>query len=210
VTAPVHIKICGITSIEDADRCLAIGASAIGCNLIPSSVRVIDVEMARRIVEHVGERALVVLVVADLGVTEMRELVRRTGARCLQLHGDEPPEVVGDLLPHAYKAMRIGSPADVVTALAFPGEHLLADAKVPGKLGGTGQLADWDLCRPIARQRRLTLAGGLTPDNVRRAIERVRPYCVDVASGVEVAGSPRRKDPDKLLAFRRAVLETAP
>ena len=204
----VHLKICGITSVEDAELVVENGASAIGLNFVESSPRVIDVETARRIVERVGARTLTVLVVADRGAGELRELLRATGARCLQLSGDESPELVSELLPHAYKGVRIGSAADVTRAALYPGEHLLVDARVEGKLGGTGKTLDWTLVEPLARARKLTLAGGLRPSNVADAIRAVRPFCVDVASGVEREGDPRRKDPEKVRAFRRA-LESA-
>ncbi len=205
----VHFKICGITSIDDAEHALEVGASAIGLNLVPASPRAVDVETARRVTAHVGERALVVLVVANETLERMRELVRVTGARCLQLHGEESPELLEQLLPHAYKAIRVGCRADVERASIYPGEHLLVDAKVEGKLGGTGKTVDWSLVEPLARTRKLTLAGGLTAANVPEAIARVRPFCVDVASGVEQDGVPRRKDPAKLVAFARAVARAA-
>jgi phosphoribosylanthranilate isomerase len=201
----VHLKICGITCIEDAELALENGASAIGLNFVPASPRVIDDETARRIVERVGARTLTVLVVADRSADELRELLRKTGARCLQLSGDESPELVTELLPHAYKGVRIGSAVDVAGAMRYPGDHLLVDAKVDGKLGGTGKTVDWALVEPLARARKLTLAGGLRPNNVADAIRAVRPFCVDVASGVEREGDPRRKDAEKLRAFRRAV-----
>ena len=97
------------------------------------------------------------------------------------------------------------SAADVDRARAYPGEQLLVDARVEGRLGGTGHTVDWDLVAPLARERKLTLAGGLTPENVAAAIERVGPWCVDVASGVEVAGEARRKDLGKVQAFVQAV-----
>jgi phosphoribosylanthranilate isomerase len=207
---PVHFKICGITCVEDAERALDVGASAIGLNLVPSSPRAIDLETARRIADAMGKRATSVLVVADRGVDEMTEMLRFTGAACLQLHGAEPPEIVARLLPHAYKAAHIGSPADVARAEGYPGEYLLVDAKVSGKLGGTGIRLDWELVEPLARFRKLTLAGGLDAENVAEAIARVRPFCVDVASGVERDGDPRRKDEAKLAAFARAVRAAGP
>jgi phosphoribosylanthranilate isomerase len=202
----VHFKICGITNVEDADLALEMGASSIGVNLVHRSPRAVDLETARRIAGHVGRNALTVLVVADLGADELRELLRTTGARCLQLHGNESVDLVGRLMPHAYKAVRVGSLADVTRAAEYPGEHLLVDAKVEGKLGGTGQTLDWSLVEPLARKRKLTLAGGLTAANVADAIAQVRPFCVDVASGVEVDGNPRKKDRAKLVSFARAVL----
>ncbi|MFI5301712.1 MAG: N-(5'-phosphoribosyl)anthranilate isomerase, partial [Polyangiales bacterium] len=126
-------------------------------------------------------------------IQALRALRESVGLRCLQLHGDEPPELVEALLPHAYKAVRIADARDVDQALRYPGEYLLVDAKVDGALGGTGVRAPIDLAATIARHRRLTLAGGLRPDNVAEAIAAVKPFCVDVASGVEVAGEPRRK-----------------
>jgi phosphoribosylanthranilate isomerase len=200
----VHVKICGITNVEDAELVVSEGASAIGLNLVESSPRAIDVETARHIVERVGNRTLTVLVVADRQAEDLRALLRATGARCVQLSGDETPELVAALLPHAYKGVRVGSPEDVTRAALFPGEHLLVDAKVEGKLGGTGKIVDWALVAPLARTRKLTLAGGLRPNNVADAIRAVRPFCVDVASGVEREGDPRRKDPDKVRAFLRA------
>jgi phosphoribosylanthranilate isomerase len=201
----VHVKICGITCTEDAELAVDHGADAIGLNFVPSSPRLIDIETARAIVERVGVRTLTVLVVADRSANELRALLRATGARCLQLSGDESPDLVAELLPHAYKGVRIGSAVDVTDAARYPGQHLLVDAKVEGKLGGTGVSVDWALVEPLARSRRLTLAGGLRPSNVAEAIRVVRPFCVDVASGVERDGDPRRKDPEKLRAFRRAV-----
>jgi len=165
----VEFKVCGITCVEDAEACISLGASAIGVNLIPESPRVVNVEVARAIARYVGDRSTVVLVVANLGTAEALDLLRFTGAGCLQLHGDEPPEAVLALLPRAYKAVRVATAEDVARAIAFPGEELLVDAKVSGKLGGTGQTADWELVKPLARMRRLTLAGGLTPENVGRA-----------------------------------------
>jgi len=202
----VHFKVCGITNVEDADLAIGAGASSIGLNLIPTSSRVIDVETARGIVAHVGKRALTVLVVADLSVARMQELMRLTGAGCLQLHGEESVDVVKGVLPHAYKAIRVGSQADVALAMEMPGEYLLSDAKVQGQLGGTGQTFDWSLVEPLASSRKLTLAGGLNAENVGRAIAAVRPFCVDVASGVEINGNPRRKDPERVVMFSRAVI----
>jgi phosphoribosylanthranilate isomerase len=201
----VHIKICGITNSADADAAIAVGASAIGINLVPSSPRVVELELAKQLVEHIAGRALTVLVVADLELARMQALLARTGAGCLQLHGDELPEVLAQLLPHAYKAVRVGGQLDVEHARSYPGEHLLVDARVAGALGGTGHCVDWELVLPLARERKLTLAGGLTPANVAQAIRTVAPFCVDVASGVEERGQPRRKDPAKLRAFAEAV-----
>jgi phosphoribosylanthranilate isomerase len=198
----VNVKICGITNVDDARACASAGAHALGINLIPTSVRAVSLEEARRIAEAaraVRQDVLIVAVVADLSVGAMVRLQSDFG--CLQLHGNEAKEHLLPLLPHAYKAVRIASEADVELARSYPGEYLLADAKVSGMLGGTGQTFDWSLVRELARTRKLTLAGGLTPKNVRQAVEAVSPYAVDVASGVEESGDPRRKDWRKVEEF---------
>ena len=107
-------------------------------------------------------------------------------------------------MPHAYKALRIATAEDVQTAARYPGEYVLADARSERALGGTGKSFDWSLVTELARTRKLTLAGGLTPGNVAAAVRAVRPYCVDVASGVEPKGQPGIKDPELMEAFVRA------
>lgn len=204
----MHVKICGLRSPEEAAACAQLGVSSIGLNFVPGSPRCVDVSTARRIADAVREvspRVVLVAVVADMAVEDMRALVQAAGLDCLQLHGDEPPEVLTPLLPHAYKALRIGGAEDVARARLYPGEHLLVDAKVAGALGGTGTAFEWTLVRDLARERRLTLAGGLTPESVAEAIRVVRPYCVDVASGVEHA--PGVKDLGRVRAFLAAARE---
>jgi phosphoribosylanthranilate isomerase len=128
--------------------------------------------------------------------------VRFIGCGCVQLHGNEPPETLPPLLPHAYKAVRIATEDDVADARRYPGEFLLVDTKAPGgALGGTGMTFDWSLVRPLARERLLLLAGGLTVDNVGDAVRAVLPHSVDVATGVERDGDPRQKDRAKVRAF---------
>jgi phosphoribosylanthranilate isomerase len=141
-------------------------------------------------------------VVAGLGVEAMRALLGRTGVACLQLHGEQSAEDVAALLPHAYAAIRVASEEDVRRAEAMPGEYVLVDAKVEGALGGTGHTFDWGLVVRLATRRKLVLAGGLTPDNVTAAVAQVRPWCVDVASGVERA--PGVKDIARVRAFVEA------
>lgn len=189
-----RVKICGVTNVPDALACAEEGVSAIGLNFVASSPRRVTEDEARAIASAVDGRVLVVGVVADLAVPEMIALRDRVGLGCLQLHGDEPPEALAPLLPHAYKAIRVAGAEDVARADAYGGEHVLVDAKRPGALGGTGETFDWALVAALARRRKLTLAGGLRPENVREAIRVVSPYCVDVASGVEIAGDPRKKD----------------
>jgi phosphoribosylanthranilate isomerase len=207
VGAFTHVKICGVMTVPDAVACVEAGASAVGVNFVPGSPRCVDAATARAIARAVGERTLVVGVVADLSVPAMRALVREAELACLQLHGDEPPATVATLLPHAYKAVRIRSRADVERARTYLGEYLLVDAWAPGALGGTGKTFEWSLVAALAQERKLTLAGGLTAENVGEAIRAVRPYCVDVASGVESA--PGVKDEGRVRAFIEAARAAA-
>jgi phosphoribosylanthranilate isomerase len=207
VSVAPRVKICGVTTAGQAMACVDLGADALGVNFVASSPRRVDEKLARAIVEAVGRRALVVGVVAGMTVEAMRALVDRTGVGCLQLHGDESAADVGALLPHAYKAVRVAGPEDAAAAEAMPGEYVMVDARVKGSLGGTGHTFDWAWVVGLASRRKLVLAGGLTPDNVGSAVTRVRPWCVDVASGVESA--PGVKDLGRVSAFLEAVRSVA-
>jgi phosphoribosylanthranilate isomerase len=200
-----HVKICGITTVEDAEMCIELGADALGLNFVPSSSRLVPWTEAQAIASLVGNRCLLVGVVANLPIPEMEQLRSSIPLGCLQLHGDESPEQVQHLLPHAYKAVRLQGEHDVQRAQQFPGEYLLVDAYHPHALGGTGQVFNWQWVEELASQKKLTLAGGLTPRNVGQAIEQVRPFCVDVASGVEQSGFPRQKDRQKVRDFIQEV-----
>jgi len=197
------IKICGVTSVEDALLAAQSGADAVGVNFVASSKRRVEIETGAAIAAAVAKLVELVAVVADRPLAELEELRDRTGIEWLQLHGSEGPELVHEAMPYAYKAVGIATPDDVAFARSYPGKRLLADAKVDGELGGTGRSFDWRLVRELALERPVVLAGGLKPDNVAEAVRSVRPYGVDVASGVE-SGDPRRKDPDRMKAFVRA------
>jgi phosphoribosylanthranilate isomerase len=199
VTSKVKVKLCGVTSVADAELCVDAGADAIGLNFHPRSPRSVSVTAAREIAERVKGRALIVGVFVDADFERITEVTREVGLECVQLHGDEPPELLARLLPHVYKAIRVRDQSSIEDAARFGGEHLLLDAYVPGEPGGTGKTFAWELARDLARTRRVTLAGGLVPGNVAAAIAAVRPYAVDVASGIERA--PGVKDEALVRAF---------
>jgi phosphoribosylanthranilate isomerase len=202
------VKICGVTSVEDARLAVSAGANAVGVNLVRSSKRRVDEETARRIVDAVGGATEVIAVVADVEPEELALLRARLGVAAVQLHGSETPDVLERLLPQAYQALRIATPADVAAARTYGGARLLVDAKVPGELGGTGHTFDWTLVDTLARERALVVAGGLTAENVGAAVRALRPYGVDTASGVE-GTDPRKKDPSKVARFVRASRDAA-
>ena len=209
-----YVKICGITSLADAVMATAAGADALGLNFVLSSKRVIDRATAAHISDAVGGQVELVAVVADRNAYELAELRETTGIRWLQLHGSESPEDLELLLPEAYKAVTIASAADAERAQEYGGARLLADAKskIRGQLGGTGERFDWSLAIPLSARRDLIVAGGLDPDNVAEAVRTLRPFGVDVASGVELPGNPRQKDEARVRAFIAAVraVERAP
>lgn len=211
----IHVKICGVRTVSDAEMCAAMGASALGVNFVRASSRYVDADTAKAIARAIRSaqreaetKTLIVGVVADMSLDAMRALVQAAELDCLQLHGNESTETLEALLPHAYKAVHIADATDVKNARRVPGPHLLVDTKTEGALGGSGVTFDWSLVTSLARERRLTLAGGLHPENVERAVREVRPYCVDVASGVE--RSPGVKDEAKVQAFIRAARRGAP
>jgi phosphoribosylanthranilate isomerase len=208
VSMSLWIKICGVTTVSDAELAVRAGADAVGVNFVPSSKRRIDEATAREIVRAVGARAEVIAVVADFPSDELSALRARLGLASVQLHGSESPEALERLLPAAYRAARIATSADVEEARRFGGSRLLVDAKVPGTLGGTGHTFDWALVTALARERAVVVAGGLTPGNVAAAVAAVRPYGVDTASGVE-GDDPRKKDAGKVERFVDAARRSA-
>jgi phosphoribosylanthranilate isomerase len=197
------VKICGITRLEDAEAAVAAGAGAIGFIFWPNSPRFIDPHRARRIAA-----ALPPLVTAvGVFVNQTRDYVNgvaslvRLGA--VQLHGDETAEFAAALSHPVIKAVALagGDPA------AWPARvRLLLDVHDPVARGGTGRTIDWAAAADIAARRDILLAGGLTPDNVADAVARVRPFGIDVSSGVERA--PGIKDHRRLRALFEAVHES--
>ncbi len=192
----VEIKICGITTLQDAAACVDLGVHAIGINFWEGSKRHCDLAVAAEIARQFGSRITIIGVYVNASPEQIERTREATGIRWAQLHGDEPPDVVGSLLPDAFKAIRV-EPTERQGDLAYrisryPGEHVLLDTSVAGHFGGSGQTFDWAIAQNVAPAKKLTLAGGLTADNVGAAIAQARPYRVDVASGVE--SSPGIKD----------------
>jgi phosphoribosylanthranilate isomerase len=206
-----RIKLCGITSLGDAQLCVDAGAWAVGCILWPSSPRACDPAEAGRIAAALRRRAHVCGVFVNPTLDEVAGLVDGLGLTMVQLHGDEGPafcaEVARRTGAKVIKAARVASKADVQALAAFHTDFHMLDAHRPGMRGGTGETFDWDLVRGRRSRIPLVLSGGLRPDNVAEAIAAVGPYAVDVASGVESA--PGIKDRAKLEAFAAAVRGTA-
>jgi phosphoribosylanthranilate isomerase len=196
----IWVKVCGVTTVADAQAAVAAGVDAIGLNFVPSSKRYLEPARARALVEQVGHDAVTwVGVVADESFEALSALRHEVPLHLLQLHGAETPEALARLQPGAFKALSIASSEDVARAESFGGDRILVDARAPGALGGTGHTFDWSLVVDLVGRRPTVLAGGLHPGNVAEAVTRLGPWGVDVASGVEHA--PGRKDGEAMRRF---------
>jgi phosphoribosylanthranilate isomerase len=202
----MHVKICGLTNLDDALVAVEAGADILGFNFYPRSPRCIAPEACARIVAEVARLATPVTTVGVF-VNETPERVwavlKECGLDLAQLHGDEPPEHLMLLWGRAYKALRGVRENDLCRFAPAGPDYpaLLIDAHRPGLYGGTGETCDWDEAALAALDYPIVLAGGLTPENVGAAVRQVRPWSVDVASGVESA--PGKKDAAKVRAFVR-------
>lgn len=192
----MFVKICGTTSEEDALLAVALGADAVGFIFAPSS-RQIAPSLAGDIAKRLPPEILTVGVFRDEAPERVVEIVNRNGLKAAQLSGRESPEVtayVAERVGVTIKYFPAGSP-EVVSAGKYGADVVMLDAESPG----SGQIFDWALAGEVPEGSRLLLAGGLTAENVEAAIAQVKPWGVDVATGVE--SRPGHKDPRKLRAF---------
>ncbi len=197
----MHIKFCGITSLEDARAAIDAGADYLGFNFYPPSPRSITPEACAQITSVLVRefpQVQLVGVFVNMPVAEVKAILASCSLRIAQFHGDESPGMLASLSGRAFKAFR-GVPVDVTGYARGEAPALLIDASVVGEYGGTGITADWSAAAALARRFPILLAGGLTPENVGAAIERVHPWGVDTASGVESA--PGKKNTTKMKAF---------
>ncbi|WKJ92395.1 phosphoribosylanthranilate isomerase [Methylomonas montana] len=197
-----RVKICGFIRVEDALRAAELGVDAIGLVFYPPSPRNVDIEQAARISRALPAFVSVVALFVDAEPTLIRDVLNKVRVDCLQFHGDETPESCRLYDKTYIKAIRMR--ADTNIAALEQQYHdaagLLLDAYHPGVQGGTGSGFDWDLIPKDCRLP-IILAGGLTPDNAEEAVKAVKPYALDVSSGVEAGKGI--KDAEKMAAFIR-------
>ena len=194
----IKVKICGVTSVDDARMAAEMGASAVGLVFWPQSPRAVEIEQAKRIVAALPP--FVSAVGVFVNQPEAADIAREVGLSAVQLHGDEPPDTYRGLPVRVIKAVAVTGNGSGDLAAAIPASAtVLLDAHDPVKRGGTGRAIDWTVAAAVARRRPIILSGGLNADNVVGAVEAVRPYAIDVSSGVESA--PGRKDAAKLRAL---------
>lgn len=200
------VKICGITRVEDAEAAAALGADALGFVLWPQSPRHASLETVRRIGAFLQPFVIKVGVFVNPSAGDVGQAAA-SGIQLAQIHGEVPTWPGGRPPLPVLRAVHLGSNGAESIEPPVPDATILLDAHDPERHGGTGQTVDWNRAALVARLRRVVLAGGLTAANVAEAIGTVRPYAVDVASGVEA--SPGVKDHELMRRFIAAAKETA-
>ncbi|CAN5477593.1 hypothetical protein BH10ACI2_BH10ACI2_16560 [soil metagenome] len=205
-----RVKICGITNLSDAQNAVDNGADAIGFNFYPASKRYILPREAAAIGEIIVMRVEKVGVFVNASVEEIIEIEDVAQLDVIQLHGDESPEFIEQLRLESdatlIKAVRTGPDFEPKDVLKYRADAILIDAFSEDERGGTGKTVDWTIAKRVTELvDTVYLAGGLSPENVADAITAVKPYAVDVASGVEA--SPGKKDHEKVAAFIKAAKE---
>jgi phosphoribosylanthranilate isomerase len=204
----VRVKICGITNLSDASAAIEAGADALGFVFYEASPRHISVEEAAEIVRELPPFVAKVGVFVDAPREVVAETVLKCRLTAVQLHGNESPEFCHRVTCDVIKAFRVEGPESLEALRRYATSAWLLDSFVAGKPGGTGAQFKWELAtRAKALGRPILLAGGLTPENVASAVKEVRPFGVDVSSGVE--STPRKKDHLKVRAFVAAAKRAA-
>ena len=194
-----RVKICGITSIADAQVAVEAGADMLGLIFYPPSPRYVTPEQARAIVDSVPVSLPVVGVFVNASLQTITRIGCASGVQIMQLHGEEPPALCQQLPWRVIKTFRFTEQVRPDMMSRYAVEAYLIEGFHAACYGGGGVQADWQRVASLHAYGRIILAGGLTPDNVRQAIRTVKPYAVDVCSGVEA--SPGRKDWNKVRAF---------
>jgi phosphoribosylanthranilate isomerase len=200
----MRVKICGITRRDDALCAVDAGADMLGFIFVPSSRRYLSPDEVADIVSSVPGEILTVGVFVNAARAMLLDVVRRSGVKAVQLHGDEPPSETEGLPVRVLKAHRVKPDFDPAGLRRYHVDAHVLDTFVAGVHGGTGQVFDWRIARAAAAQAKVILGGGLTPENVADAIAQAGPAGVDVSSGVEI--EPGIKDHEKIRRFARAAL----
>ena len=209
------VKICGITNLQDANHAVKCGADALGFNFYPRSKRFITPQEVRDIFWSMNgfhSELSLVGVFVNSSYDDAASIGFAAGLDTIQFHGDETPEFVADFeseykkIFRVVKAIRVGEEFSLDELERYKVGHILLDAHSATEFGGTGKKINWDMAKQIRRRvPKLFLAGGLSPENVARAVKQVRPYAVDACSLLETA--PGRKDHTKVAAFIKAAKE---
>ncbi|MDE0042443.1 MAG: phosphoribosylanthranilate isomerase [Candidatus Poribacteria bacterium] len=198
-----RVKICGITNLEDALTAVESGADALGFVFVPDTPRFVKPDQVAAVVAELPPFITTVGLFASKDAAKIRTIANQCRLDAIQLHADVTPEFCSNLDRRVIKAIRVKDESSLSILSDYDVNAFLLDAYVEGKMGGTGKVFDWNLALQAKDYGRIIVAGGLNPDNVAQAVRRVKPYGVDVSSGVELV--PGRKDPDKVGKFINAV-----
>ena len=203
------VKICGITNLEDALAACDHGADALGFVFSRKSPRYIEPEKTAEIIDALPPFVTPVALFVNEPESKVWDVLNVTGINVVQFHGEESPDYVSSFGMRIIKAIRVKNEESLNAATRYDTSAILLDAWSPEAYGGTGKRFDWDILRKISIGSRIILAGGLNPENAAYAVKLVKPYGVDVSSGVEI--SPGKKDHAKIKAFisnvKSAILE---
>ncbi len=202
----VKVKICGIRNLQEAECAVEAGADMLGFNFWPASPRYVSVDDAKPIIDRLPGGVSSIGVFVNEFPERIQEISLALGLSAIQLHGDESPETCRSLSAlNVIKAMRVGKGFRVERIPEYAVDTVLLDASLNGSYGGTGLTFDWSVAARAKAFAKIILAGGLKAENVAEAIRTVRPFAVDVCSGVEAA--PGRKDIAKIKQFMAVVDE---
>ncbi len=199
------VKFCGMTRQQDVLQAAKLGVDYLGFVLVPGSRRCLTLDQLKTLLQTVPKKVKTVLVVADLGSTEIQRLITDFQPDVIQLHGNESPDLANEIRgSEVWKAVHLRNEQDLLQAAAFPAARLVVDA---GQ-GGSGQLCDWALAEKLARTRNILLAGGITPENVTEALRQTKAAGIDTASGIENA--PGKKDQEKMQQILQKIRNSKP
>ncbi len=199
----IRIKICGITNLTDALKAVELGADALGFNFYPKSPRFISEEVAKEIIRKLPPFLVQVGIFVNKSLERIQKVVDSTGIQAIQLQGDESPDFCSQFSQPVIKAIRIKDQDSLKVIKDYQVSAFLLDSYSPGYYGGSGKAFDWSLAVEAQKYGKIILAGGLNPNNIAEAIREVRPYGVDVCSGVEK--EPGKKEHKKLKEFIQTV-----
>lgn len=197
------IKICGITNIKDAQAAAEFGTDALGFIFYKESKRYVDPEVAKSIISSLPPFITTVGVFVNQELDEISQIKETTGIQVAQLHGDETPEFVSSIPFNSIKVIRVKDKSDLDKVAQYSAQAILFDTYSDKEYGGTGESFDWEILNDLSSTKKIILSGGLNSENILEAVKIVRPYAVDVSSGVE--DTPGRKDHTKIKKFIEAI-----
>ncbi|MFA7230853.1 MAG: phosphoribosylanthranilate isomerase [Victivallaceae bacterium] len=205
----MKLKICGLTNAEDVKAAIAAGAEYLGFIFHPASPRYVAPEKVKELVKDIPPKIKKVGVFVNLQPEKVIELMTQCDLDIAQLHGNETAEDARKIgIERVWKVLDLKSAADIERAAAFPAAAILVDSRTATQYGGTGKVCDWSLAAEAAKKVKLILAGGLSPENIVDAAEQVKPFMLDVNSGVESAPGIKNHEKLKQLAAKLKFFRT--